>query len=164
MSANRYKPHVLLIPEDEADRELAFGFSYHPALAQRILDIRPPAGGWSHVIHVFESEYVSHLRKHRGAHVVLLIDFDEKGENRRSTCEARIPDDLKPRTFLIGTSDAPEDLKRELNLTLEQIGTALADDCGRDDLGRWTHPHLVHNVAELRRMLPTVHPILFPGA
>lgn len=164
MSANKYKPHILVIPEDDADRKLAFGFSYHPAVADRAIDVRVPAGGWSRVLEVFEEEYIPHLRNFQQAHAVLLIDFDEKGESRRGLCEQRIPMDLKSRTFLIGTSDAPEDLKRELNLTLEQIGTALADDCGRDDLGRWTHPHLVHNLAEVQRMKRTVHPILFPGA
>jgi hypothetical protein len=164
VSGNKYKRYVAVIPEDEADRQLANGFSAHTAVFPPALDIRPVAGGWLHVLDVFEKEYVPYMRRFPAVHVVLLLDFDERGESRRTTCEDRIPSDLKPRTFLVGTSDAPEDLKRELNMSLEQIGKALADDCGRADLGRWTHPHLVHNLAELQRMLPIVHPILFPGA
>jgi hypothetical protein len=93
----------------------------------------------------------------------MLIDFDEQGEERRSICEARIPDDVKRRTFLIGTKDEPEDLEREMKMTAEQIGMALAQDCGKADLGRWRHPHLAHNLAELRRMIPIIKPIVFQG-
>lgn len=94
----------------------------------------------------------------------MLVDFDENGEKRRSKCEERIPEDLKSRAFLIGTSDTPEDLKKEMRMTFEEIGRALAEDCGRSDFGHWAHPHLVHNLAELQRMASIVRPIIFPGA
>lgn len=164
MSGNKYGQHVVVIPEDDADRKLANGFKNHWAVAQRNLVVQPEAGGWMAVLDVFENDYVPYMRKYHLASFVLLIDFDEKGEGRRSVCVNRIPDDLKPRTFLLGTSINPERLRQDLGLSFEQIGTALADDCGRQDLGRWTHPHLDHNLAELHRMLPIVHPILFPGA
>lgn len=164
MSGNKYKRYVAVIPEDEADRQLANGFSEHPAVFPPALDIRPVAGGWQHVLDVFQQEYVSYMRRFPAVHVVLLLDFDEKGENRRTTCEGRIPPDLKSRTFLIGTSDEPEDFKKAVNLTFEQIGFALADGCGREDLGLWAHPHLVHNLPELTRLMPILRPILFAGA
>lgn len=164
MSANKYKPHVLVIPEDEADRKLANGFSYHPAVAQRVIDIRPPAGGWTHVLDVFEQEYVQHLRNFAAAHVVLLIDFDTRGENRRAFCENRIPCDLKSRTFLIGTSDDPEEFEKAVNLTSEEIGFALAGECAEQQMTLWGHDHLAHNLPELSRLMPILRPILFPGA
>jgi hypothetical protein len=55
-------------------------------------------------------------------------------------------------------------LKRELNLTLEQIGFALAEECSKQQLVLWGHEHLAHNSPELTRLMPTLHPILFPGA
>jgi hypothetical protein len=163
VSVNKFRPHVVVIPEDRADSELANGFQQHYAVNFRAIDIKPEAGGWQHVLDKFESDFVQYLRNYREGHVVMLIDFDEKGEARRSKCEQRIPDDLKSRVFVIGTSDTPEDLKKELNLTFEQIGEALAQDCSREDLGRWGHPHLVHNRAELQRMASIIKPIIFPG-
>lgn len=150
-----------MIPEDDANRQLANGFKDHPAVAQRNLDIRPVAEGWVHVLKVFEDEYVSFMRRHSAVHVVLLLDFDVKGESRRELCEKHIPDDLKPRTFLIGTSDTPEGFKKNMNLTLEKLGFELAAGCDREDLGLWTHPHLAHNLDEVKRMRQTIHGILF---
>jgi len=163
VSINKFKPHVLVIPEDGADRQLANGFQQYFAVNFRAIEIKKEAGGWLHVLDVFEQEMVRYLRNYPNGHVVMLIDFDEKGEARRSKCEQRIPEDLKHRVFLIGTSDSPEDLKKELKLTLEGIGHALAEDCNKDDLGRWAHPHLVHNLPELQRMMPIIKPIIFQG-
>ena len=161
MSANRFKPHVVVIPEDRANSQLANGFQQHYAVNFRAIDIRTEAGGWQRVLDVFDKEFVSYLRSHRHGHVVMLIDFDNKGEVRRSECEQRIPEDLRPRVFLIGSSDAPEDLKGQLKMTLEEIGNALAEDCNQEDLGRWNHPHLVHNRDELQRMVVALKPIIF---
>ncbi len=106
---NRYRPHVWLIPEDDADRELAVGFLNHEAVADRVVGVRAPAGGWHEVLDVFESEYLPQLRRHLGAHVVMLIDFDGD-ESRRAHFEARIADDVRPRVFVIGSKDDPETL------------------------------------------------------
>lgn len=35
MSVNKYKPHVFVIPEDDADRQIADGFVLHPGVAAR---------------------------------------------------------------------------------------------------------------------------------
>jgi hypothetical protein len=164
VSGSKYKLHVAVIPEDDADRQLANGFGEHPAVSQRDLDIRPVAGGWSHVLDVFENEYIPYMKKYPVVPVVLLLDFDTQSENRRAACESRIPDNLKPRVFLLGTSDSPEELKKAMKMTFEQIGTALAEDCNREDLGHWTHPQLSHNLPELHRMTPIIRPILFPGS
>jgi hypothetical protein len=163
VSVNKYKPHVWVIPEDDADRQLVNGFVLQHSVDDRQIGINPPAGGWGRVLDVFEQEFVQYLRNFKAGHVLMLIDFDERGEDRRSRCEERIPDDLKSRVFLIGTSDTPEDLRQALGLSLEEIGTALADDCVRDVPGHWEHPHLAHNIPELRRMTPLVRPILFRG-
>jgi hypothetical protein len=32
MSANKYKPHVVVLPEDDANRQLANGFLTHPVV------------------------------------------------------------------------------------------------------------------------------------
>jgi hypothetical protein len=125
------------------------------------VDVRPAAGGWAAVLDLYERQFAPHLRKYPAAHVVLLLDFDDRGDERRAECEGRIPDDLKPRTFLLRARSTPEQLKRELNLTLEQIGFALADECSKQHLALWGHAHLAHNSPELTRLMPVLHPILF---
>jgi hypothetical protein len=83
MSVNKYRPHVRLLPEDDANRQLVLGFLNHEAIADTVVDVRAPAGGWHEVLDVFESEYLPQLRRHQGAHVVMLIDFDGD-ESRRA--------------------------------------------------------------------------------
>ena len=163
MSINKYQPHVWLIPEDDANRQIAVGFRAHGAVDVRRVGISDPAGGWGHVCDVFETEFVPYLRAYQNGHVVMLIDFDEQGEARRSACAQRIPDDLMTRVFLIGSMATPEQLRAELSMSYERIGETLARDCSLADLGRWCHPHLSHNLDELRRMVPILRPIIFQG-
>jgi len=39
MSVNVYKPHVLVLPEDDADRQIATGFLLDPSLKPRNIQI-----------------------------------------------------------------------------------------------------------------------------
>jgi hypothetical protein len=159
VSVNKYKPHVWVVPEDDADEALVNGFLLAPAVNVRVIDVERPAGGWKHVLKVFADEYIPHLRRHKDGHVVLLLDFDE-ADDRRAVCEAAIPDDLKPRVFLIGAWTNPETLRNELGQTLEAIGARAAANCVRDE-GFWNHPQLAHNVPEVARIAATLKPILF---
>jgi hypothetical protein len=160
MSVNKFKPHVWIIPEDRADEELANGFLLHYAVAERAAQVARPAGGWSKVLDVFETEYLK-LLQNPNAHVIMLIDFDEKIEDRKTHFERRIPEGVRSRVFVIGSKGTPESLKRELGMTLERIGTALAEDCLEKDFEVWHHAHLMHNSDELQRLVDIVKPILF---
>ncbi len=71
--SNKYRPHVVLIPEDDANRQLALGFRNHAAVADTVMDIMGPAGGWSKVLDVFECEYIPYLRKYHNAHLLLTF-------------------------------------------------------------------------------------------
>ena len=91
----------------------------------------------------------------------MLIDFDGHYHDRRAEFEAAIPDDLKDRVFVIGAKQRPEDLKRELGKSFEDIGMALANDCYAGTEAVWTHEHLKHNDADRQRLIDIVKPILF---
>ena len=91
----------------------------------------------------------------------MLVDFDEKIEDRRTRFGQRIPDDVKSRVFVVGSKDTPESLRCELGMTPERIGTALAEDCLKKEFELWHHPHLIHNSDELQRLVHVVKPILF---
>lgn len=59
MSPNRHRPHVLVLPEDDANRELANGFHLQIDLTrQRQMQVLPVAGGWNEVLKRFKSEHV----------------------------------------------------------------------------------------------------------
>jgi hypothetical protein len=53
VSVNLYDDHVLVVPEDDANRQLVNGFLNEPALWPRTIQVLPNAGGWSKVLDVF---------------------------------------------------------------------------------------------------------------
>ncbi|QEH35674.1 hypothetical protein OJF2_42290 [Aquisphaera giovannonii] len=164
MSVNRYKDHVYVIPEDDADRQIVNGFRNHDAIDPRAIDVRGPAGGWSKVRNAFLEEYVPLLGRSSHAHVVMVIDFDEKDDARRRLFDEAIPPGLRSRAFLIGSASNPERLRSDLGMTFETIGRRVADDCSRDEpRPLWLHDLLIHIRAEFERLKQAVRPFLFRG-
>ncbi len=161
MSVNKYRPHVWVLPEDDADRQIAVGFMQHHAVNFLAADINKPAGGWPKVLAEFEAYWIAYLRAYPHGHLVMVIDFDGQAD-RRQHFEDRIPEDLSARVFLVGAWYDPESLRAELNWSLEAIGERVASNCLQDQ-GLWAHPHLAHNTAEAARMTDVLRPILFPG-
>ena len=160
MSVNKYKPHVYVIPEDEADRQIADGFILHSRVVSRQVQVVAPAGGWSRVLDTFKEEYVP-LLNNKYTHVVLLIDFDGNPDERRNRVVAEVPEELRSRVFVIGPRDQPEALKQALNQSCEAIGTSLANDCADNNAATWAHEHLQHNEDERVRLTNAVRPFLF---
>jgi hypothetical protein len=157
---NKYLPHVYVIPEDDADRQIADGFVLNPRVKETRIQVVPPAGGWPKVLQTFEQEYVPKLRSNAGAHVVMLIDFDGQVEKRRADFEQKIPAEFKTRVFVIGSKVTPEALKKEAGKNFEEIGQLLADDCAAGTAVLWNHEHLSHNEPDRLRLLETVAPFL----
>src|SRR5947209_18812124 len=129
MTMNKYAPHVYVIPEDDRDRQIADGFVLHHQVKDTRIQVVPPAGGWSKVLKTFRDEYIQKIREYPHAHVVMLIDFDGRIDERRAEFEQAIPDDLKVRVFVVGSKDNPETLKKALKISFEEIGKSLANDC-----------------------------------
>jgi hypothetical protein len=162
MSVNRERPHVLVLPEDQANREIVNGFITHTSVDHRRIQVMKNLGGWTRVCEEFEEKYVRKLNDNRNSYVVMLIDFDGRPE-RRNHVEHLIPDDLRDRVFIIGVLSRPEKLKEDKRLTFEEIGRELEEDCPRQPDGIWNHDLLKHNAVELDRMWKTLGPILFPS-
>ena len=161
MTMNRYAPHVYVIPEDDANRQLADGFVLHHQVNHTRIQIVAPAGGWPRVLETFLDEYVPKLRVYPSAYVVMLIDFDDQIEQRRERFENEIPSDLRSRVFVVGPQQDPEALKKSLKMSYEQIGESLANDCDAETSENWEHAQLRHNETERRRMVEIIKPILF---
>lgn len=160
MSINKYLPHLLVLPEDEANANIVNGFVLHPQLNDRSIQVLPPAGGWTAVVEKFEKSYVPKMRQYSDRYMVLLIDFDTK-DNRFEYVSKRIPDDLKSRVFILGVLDEPEDLRKTLGKSFESIGDNLAANCADSTNELWEHQLLKHNETELKRMAALVKPFLF---
>lgn len=161
MSVNVHIPHVLVLPEDEANQELANGFLLDPSVKLRSIQVLPSAGGWGKVLDSFIVSHIDGLRKYRNRHLVLLIDFDGHVDERTAKFLDAFPEDVRDRVFLLGTQAEPEPLRTQLGQSLENIGTALAAECFHDEDALWMHPLLAHNAAERSRLNARVKGFLF---
>lgn len=110
----------------------------------------------------FEADHVLGMENWPTRFMVLLIDFDGR-EDRLVQAKSRIPTHLEERVFVLGSLTDPEDLKRGIGSSLEEIGKALASDCRNETSAIWGHDLLKHNASELDRMREQIRPILFPN-
>jgi len=100
------------------------------------------------------------MRQFTDSFVVLLMDFDQR-EDRLTLVTSQIPEDLKDRVFALGVLSEPENLKRNINKTFEEIGDSLAKDCPDNKNELWRHDLLRHNETELDRIVSSVQLFLF---
>lgn len=156
---NKYMPHLLVLPEDDANRQLANGFVLGVQHERRI-QVLVEAGGWSVLLEKFLSEHVSAMRKYHERRMVLLLDFDER-DNRLDQIKVQIPDDLRDRVFILGVQSEPEALKRAVLGSLEDIGSRLAAECREGKREVWAHDLLKRNASELDRLQQIVCGFLF---
>ena len=162
MSANRYQAHVLVLPEDDANRDLVIGFRSDASVEFRRIQVEDVAGGWRRVLELFQSDYLDGMRANALRCMVLLFDFEVYPEEWVDLAKAHIPDDVKERVFILGALTTPEELKARLG-SYETIGKAAAKDCRDGTDTTWGHALLKHNANELDRLRQQVRPILFPS-
>ena len=148
MTANRFNPHLLVLPEDDANRQIANGFCGR--FGTRQIQVLPEARGWPGVCRTFEDDYVPYMRKYPAAFIVLIVDFDGRPD-RADEVRKVIPGDLASRVFVLGASSEPEALRTAGLGHLERIGDAMASDCPPGPGGIWSHLLLAHNRAEIAR-------------
>ena len=138
MSVNRYLPHVLVLPEDDADRQLANGFLLNQDLLPRTIQVLEEAGGWNEVVKRFLTDHVAEMARYPKRSMILVIDFD--GDlGRLNHVKNSIPDQLTDRVYVIGALNEPEDLRRAALGSYENIGLALAKDCRTGTNTVWGH-------------------------
>jgi hypothetical protein len=155
---NKYGPRVLVLPEDDANRQLANGF-FLEVTNDASMQILPPAGGWTRVLDNFEANHISEMDRFPERLMVLLIDFDDRPD-RLEKAKARIPERLIDRVFIIGSQIEPEKLPSKLG-SREEVGRGAAADCRDGTEKIWSHPHFQHNAAEVARLRQRARPILF---
>jgi hypothetical protein len=162
MSVNKFLPHVHVLPEDDANRQMANGFYLDEGLAHRQFYVLEEAGGWNEVLERFCSIYAAEMDRTPKRFMVLLLDLDDRLE-RLNWARERIPVRLRNRVFILGALTEPEDLKRDLG-SFETIGRGAARDCREDTDTIWSHRLLLHNAEEFGRLRIQLRPILFPAS
>jgi hypothetical protein len=159
--SNNYLPHIHVLAEDDHNSQIANGFLLELNVDNRAVKVLPLADGWKKAVEEFKKKYASDMKQLSERMMVFLIDFDNNFENRLSYVEKYIPEELKARVFVLGVLSEPEDLKRDINKTFEEIGEALAKDCSDNTNELWGHNLLKHNKGELDRMPSSVKTLLF---
>jgi hypothetical protein len=155
---NRRRPHIYILPEDDANRQLANGFIVNTDSNQ--IHTLTEAGGWTHVKDDFVSDHINSMRKFEERLMILLVDFDNASD-RLQTMREVIPDDLGKRVFVLGVLTEPEALKRKIHGSYDDIGKKLANECRAGTYSIWTDNLLYHNQPELVRLREAVHAWLF---
>jgi hypothetical protein len=160
MSVNKQLPHIIVLPEDDANRQLANGFHKQVDWNRyRQMQVLPEAGGWGHVMDDFLAIHVGLMDRYPARLMVLLIDCDGDRE-RVQRAKRRIPGHLNQRVFILSTLTEPEDLKPRLG-SYEQIGERLARGCRERTDEAWDDELLQHNSDELARLREYAAPVLF---
>lgn len=149
MSVNKHLRHVFVLPEDDANRQLATGFHLDVDVARQ-LQVLTEAGGWTHVRNLFVSDHTDEMRRYAERLMVLLVDFDNDVD-RLQKMKAVVPPDLADRVFVLGALDEPEALRRAGLGSYEAIGKAMAADCRSGTRKIWAHELLKHNLDEVGR-------------
>lgn len=158
--ANKYQFHLFVLPEDDANRQIANGFVME-LFSTRQVQVLPVAGGWAHVCKCFVSDHITAMDTFPKRFMILLVDFDEDA-SRLDDVRSQIPERLRDRVFVLGAFSEPEALRKAGLGSYEQIGKRLADDCRNGTQVAWRHSLLQHNEAELVRLRSSVCGILFP--
>jgi hypothetical protein len=162
MSVNKYRDHILVLPEDQANSDIVNGFLLNQLHDPRAIDVLPPAGGWSRVRDEFAETHITEMRKQSLRYMILIVDFD-KHDDRLSAMQQVIPGDLKNRVFVVGVWSKPEELRVDTGYSLEKLGGKLALECSDGSRTLWNHVLLRHNAPEVARMTNCLRSFLFPN-
>jgi hypothetical protein len=158
MSVNKYLEHLIILPEDYANRQIANGFSLVCRTRQMLVESE--IGGWMKVVDYFLNDYIGTMRRYPRRYVVLVIDFDGNTE-RLVEVRGSIPADVSDRVFVFGCLQEPEDIRKAGYGSFEKIGRSLAEEClGNVNINIWNHELLANNRSELERFKSSVCHIL----
>lgn len=161
MSVNRYRKHLLVLPEDAANVAIANGFQNSPKLRNgRVIQVLPAAKGWEAAVASLLHEQVPQMRQYQKREILLIIDFDED-VTRADVVRKRIPGDVQERIYILGVLSEPEKLKADFRMSFEQIGEQLASDCSENRDTIWSSSLLAHNKDDLARLTASFWSELF---
>lgn len=163
MGINKFEDHILIFPEDDANREIVNGLTLLPNIKLNKIQIMQSEGGWIKLIESFKKNHLDKLKNNEKRRVVLLLDFDSDPDRKESIKKELIdslPISVKERIFIFGAYSEPEDLRRKTKKSFETIGKELLKDCPDNISELWSNELLQHNLTEVDRFRKSV-PFLF---
>jgi hypothetical protein len=159
---NKYNPHLVVLFEDKAYRDIYNGFRLNANINLGVLHGMRLSNGWHKVVDDFVDEYINYLRQWQNANLLMLIDFDDDAERAETIKNDKIPLDLQNRVFILGSLIEAENLRPDFGRNYEKLGKCLAKDCVDGTMDAWGHPLLQHNAdRNLQRLITSVKPFLF---
>jgi hypothetical protein len=165
--SNKYKPHLQVLLEDDANRQIFSGFEKNSAIRGRVIERLPLAGGWAKALtQAVSRETFLSLQAYPQRRLLIVIDFDERtAEQRLRKLISELDTQIKNRVYVLSVFSTPEGLKSDLgHPSLESIGQALAQSCIDNtpfEQSLWAHELLKHNESELARLRTDVKSFLF---
>ncbi|WP_174764113.1 hypothetical protein [Anabaena sp. UHCC 0253] len=75
MSINKNKPHLLILPEDDANRQIINGFIQNLNVNNRAIQILPIADGWKKTVDKFTNDHIKAMRQYPQRNILLIIAF-----------------------------------------------------------------------------------------
>ncbi len=157
--SNKYLPHLQILSEDDANRQIVNGFLTDTRIDTRRAQVLQIAGGWSAAVGKINDAKLSSYPKRR---LLLVIDFDDEPTDRLERISREIQASVRDRVYVLGVRSEPEKLKQALSGTsYEKIGKSLCKECSENTTSLWAHDLLKHNETELQRLLADVKPFLF---
>src|SRR5437588_1484684 len=101
MAVNKDQPHIIVLPEDDANRQIALGFQLELSPFERALQVLRPSGGWAKVRDEFTKSHIAAMAKYPLRFMILLVDCDGKID-RLHNLRKTIPTSISGRVFLLG--------------------------------------------------------------
>jgi hypothetical protein len=148
MGINKNKNHLVVSFEDRANLQLWNGF-ISSIKGNQIKSLGISGGRDKALKNIKNAE----ILKYSMRYFLLIWDYDnnygERYQDFQKTIEAL---NLTNRCFVLGSKKDPEELRRKLGLTLEEIGEKLAKECLTKNYDLWNHELLKHNKLELDRL------------
>lgn len=161
MGVNKYSEYVVILPEDDANRQIINGFLNVIGVNLNAIDVRAVAGGWKKALSLRIKPLIKELENNKNMSLLVVIDFDLQFEKRLKIFKEKLGNNLIDRAFLLGAISEPEKLKKEFNLPYEKIGRALAKSCLTNNFSIWENDLLKHNLPEIKRITSQIRSTLF---
>lgn len=161
MSANKYTQHLIVIPEDQAIREIVNGFSTCLDANERQFYVYDLARGWERGKETLLELSKGYMREYPNSYAVLIVDFDGNA-HRGSEIKNQVPEEVRDRVFVVGVLNEPENLRNSTGMRFEQLGRQIAGGCKDSSIDFWERQELLaHNVDEIRRLSEAVRDLFF---
>ena len=118
MSANKYTQHLIVIPEDQAIRDIVNGFSTCLDANERQFYVYDLARGWERGKETLLELSKGYMREYPNSYAVLIVDFDGNA-HRGSEIKNQVPEEVRDRVFVVGVLNEPENLRNSTGMRFE---------------------------------------------